>query len=88
MKRLSIKLHLKDHCIETAAKKKLRDLTDQYYNTENVPDILLQEIKFLQTFIEKSDFPRLRSEDERLSGTQEIFVRIYMKDDTFILNFE
>ena len=88
MKTLSIKLHLKDHCIETAAKKKLQYLTDQYFNAKDDPDILLKKIELLKAFIEKSDFPKLRSGDVRLSGTIEVFVRIYLDNDTFILDFE
>ncbi|MBN2040457.1 MAG: hypothetical protein JW864_10465 [Spirochaetes bacterium] len=88
MKELRIKLHLKNHCIETAAKKKLRSLTDQYYNSNEEPDNLLKEIEFLQGFIEQSNFSKLRSDDERLSGDYEVFVDIFMYKDNYIIEYK
>lgn len=89
MEQLSLILHLRGHCIETAAKNELRYLTELYFNTNDNPDILLKKIELLQAFIQKSDFPILRASDERLYGIKEAFVRISMgNDNIFILDFD
>jgi hypothetical protein len=86
--KISIELYLKEQCIETAAKKELRYLTGHYFNREEEQNDLLEKIELLQAFIEKSDFPKLRSVDERLSGTREVFVRITQVNGDFILDIE
>jgi hypothetical protein len=89
MRIATIKLHLKEHCIETAAKKELNNITYLYFNTNKNPDILLKKIELLQAFIKQSNFPELRSSDERLSGIKEAFVRISMEENNkIILEFE
>ena len=71
-----LKLHLKDHCIETAAKKMLKSLTDSYFDSDNDNGAILSKIELIQEFIKTSDFPRLRAGNEKLSGTVESLVTI------------
>ncbi len=84
-----LKLHLKNHCIRTAAKKYYKVLIDQYF--ENIGDVdeILMKIELLRDFLKESDFPRLRAENEKLSGAVESFVNISRDDGAnFILSIE
>jgi len=84
-----IKLHLKNHCIETAANKQLKSLTGQYFESSGSDDEILEKIELLQEFIKESDFPGLRAGDERLSGIVELFVNISRdSSNNFILSVE
>ncbi len=73
---LNIKIHLKDYCIETGIKKKLKELTYSYLEGYDEENSILQEIELLQEFIKQTDFPGLRTSDERLAGIRESFVTI------------
>ncbi|OHD66290.1 MAG: hypothetical protein A2176_07315 [Spirochaetes bacterium RBG_13_51_14] len=44
---------------------------DTYFNTDDVEGELDQKIELLRDFLENSDFPKLRSSDQRFSGGQE-----------------
>ncbi len=89
MEPASINLFLKDHCIETGAKKELKRLMDQYFEDPDSPDALLEKIELLRRFIEESDFPALRASDERLSGISEATVRISLDEtDNFVFEFD
>lgn len=58
------------HCIETSAKIEFRRLTDQMLEPDSgdTDPELQQKIELLINFLERSDFNRLRSSDERLAG--------------------
>lgn len=89
MNSTGIKLHLKNHCIETASKKELKRLTDTYLESTDSPDDILKMIELLQDFIKQSDFPALRAGDERLSGIKESIVKISRGESgNIIINIE
>lgn len=85
--RSNVHLHLKNHCIETASKKKLKTLMDQYFEDDGSADIE-EQILILQEFMEQSDFSSLRSSDNRLAGEEEAKVRLYRDvDGKIVLDF-
>ncbi len=83
---MNVKLHLKNHCIETEAKKKLKNLIDFYFESSNNQNSILYRIELLQQFIKESDFPKLRASDEKFSGAIESIVCIY-RDNKNNINF-
>lgn len=84
-----IKLHLRDHCIETEAKRELIRLMNVFFECDNPPKDLVERIGILEKFLTRSDFPSLRSSDMRLSGDIESIVYITTDDeDNIRLSFE
>ncbi len=73
-----MELHVGDHCIETASRKKLKQLMDLYFEDSGPADIE-EQILVLQDFLEQSDFAALRSSDSRLSGEEES--RVWLRRD-------
>ena len=74
-----VKLHIKDHCIETAAKQEFKRLMDNYFESDNGTDSIEEKIEVLREFIEKADFAKLRGSDPRLAGETESAV--YLKKE-------
>jgi len=74
--KVTVKLHIKNRCIETEARNEYRRLMDIYFNTDDLEGELDEKIELLRDFLEKSDFPKLRASDARLSGEQEAYVVI------------
>jgi hypothetical protein len=68
---IAVKIHIKNHCIETEARNEYSRLMDSYFSTDDVEGELDERIELLRDFLEKSDFPKLRSSDGRLSGERE-----------------
>ncbi|MBN1498106.1 MAG: hypothetical protein JXA07_15140 [Spirochaetes bacterium] len=68
---IAVKLHIKNHCIETEARREFSRLMDTYFNTDDVEGELDGRIELLRDFLENSDFRALRSSDQRLSGERE-----------------
>ena len=68
---VTVNLHIRNHCIETEARREFNRLMDTYFNTDDVEGELDQKIELLRDFLENSDFPKLRSSDQRFSGGQE-----------------
>lgn len=66
-----VSLNIKHHCIETAARMELNRLMETYFKTDDVEGELDGKIELIRDFLEKSDFPGLRSSDPRLSGESE-----------------
>jgi hypothetical protein len=66
-----VNLNVKNHCIETAARMELNRLMETYFKTDDVEGELDGKIELIRDFLEKSDFPGLRSSDPRLSGERE-----------------
>ncbi len=64
-------LSVKNHCIETAARMELNRLMETYFKTDDVEGELDGKIELVRDFLEKSDFPGLRSSDPRLSGERD-----------------
>lgn len=77
---VTVKLHIKNHCIETEARNEYRRLMDTYFSTDDLEGELDEKIELLRDFLEKSDFSKLRSSDARLSGQQESHVLIKRTD--------
>jgi hypothetical protein len=73
---VTVTLHIKNHCIETEARNEYRRLMDIYFSTDDLEGELDKKIELLRDFLEKSDFPKLRASDARLSGGQESYVLI------------
>ena len=86
---IRIKLELKDHCIETVAKRELKRLIVLYFEDDESTFEIVNRIEILQRFLNESDFPTLRSSDIRLSGDVESIVYISQdEDDGLSLFFE
>lgn len=86
---MRVKLHLKDHCIETEAKRELRRLMNAFFDSDNSPAGLIESIDILKEFLTRSDFPSLRSSDMRLTGDIESIVYIATDEEGNIcLSFE
>lgn len=82
-----VKLHIKDHCIETAAKLEFKRLMDKYFETDNDTGTLEDKIEVLREFIETADFVYLRGNDPRLSGEVETVVFIKKENDEINIIF-
>jgi hypothetical protein len=72
-----VNLSVKNHCIETAARIELNRLMETYFKTDDVEGELDGKIDLVREFLEKSDFPGLRSSDPRLSGERESRVVLF-----------
>jgi hypothetical protein len=72
-------LHLKDHCIETAAKQERRRvvaaLLDVDESSEAFRD-LADDLDLLSGFLESQDFRKLRSERPELAGGRDLYVEL------------
>ncbi len=81
-----VKLHLKDHCIETEAKRELRRLMNIFFESDNPTAELIESIDILEKFLTRSDFPSLRSSDMRLTGDVEsiVYITIDEKDNIHV----
>ncbi len=71
-----ITLHLKGHCIETAAKRELKRLMDACFDGEGDISALEESLELLSEFLLTQDFKALRSSDGRLDGTVESTVQL------------
>ena len=81
-----IKFHLKEHCIECAAKRELKALMDSCFENSEISKNIEEKIELVRRFLTESDFAKLRS-DERLSGIIESFICI-STDENNELNIE
>ncbi len=84
-------LHLKDHCIETAAKKKRRHVVSALLELDESSEgfsQLAEDLDLLTSFLEISDFRRMRSERPELSGGSDIGVELMRAAEPggFVLN--
>ncbi len=78
---VKIKLHVKDHCIECAAKRELNDLMHAYFSKSDTSKDTEEKIELIRRFLTESDFPKLRGSDERLAGIKESSVCIYTDEN-------
>ena len=74
-----VRLHLGGHCIERAARSEFKRLMDLFFEIDEPEEGMADAIALLGDFIEVSDFPALRSGDERLAG--EIETDVYILRD-------
>ena len=63
-----IKLDLRNHCIQTEAKRIYNQGIAQYFNSDSDKIQLEVQIEMLKTLLETCDFPRLRSKYPELAG--------------------
>ena len=54
-----------DHCIETTARQEFKHAVDRYLETGSSDVELEARIELLRSFLETTDFKRLRSESEK-----------------------
>lgn len=83
---ISQKLNLAEHCIQTAAQIRLRELLSAIGQQDDPAQSLLQEYDMLKIFLETADFPRLRSERPELAGGSNIEVIVEQTADGFIIS--
>jgi hypothetical protein len=72
-------LHLKDHCIETAAKRERRRVVSELLEVEESSERfgqLAADLEVITEFLEDSDFRKMRSERPELSGGCDIHVEL------------
>jgi hypothetical protein len=77
-------LHLKDHCIETAAKQKRRRIVSSLLELDESTARfrrLGDDLELLTSFLETSDFRKLRSDRPELSGGSNIHVELTRDED-------
>lgn len=86
MKRGILRFNLKEHCIETALKKRFKEVVAEYANSEGVDADVEGEIQVLKKILEEWDFRRLRAEYPLLSGGTDIEVEVVVEESgRFIL---
>lgn len=72
-------LHLKDHCIETAAKHERRRVVSALLESDESSEQFSQladDLELLTGFLENSDFRKLRSERPELAGGCDVRVEL------------
>jgi len=76
-----IKLNLKEHCVETAAKKALQEFMSEYL--KNGDEETGKKIEFLREFLMTQDFRKIRAERPELSGGKDVDVLIIKEEKEF-----
>ena len=74
-----MKLSVKDHCIETAAKKEHRRLQNSLQNLNEASKQFKEESKLFErlgVFLERTDFKALRAKYPELAGGEDLFVEL------------
>jgi hypothetical protein len=72
-------LHLKNHCIETSAKQERRRVVSALLELDESTERfrkLADDLELITSFLENSDFRRLRSDRPELSGGSDIRVEL------------
>ena len=87
---MQITLHLKKHCIQTAAKTRYEMLMQQYFSSHKTSskeerEKMEIEMEHLLFFLENADFSYLRLEYQQLIGIEDICV--YLEVDSINNNF-
>lgn len=83
--RISVKLHIRDHCIETEVKKEFKRRMDNCFSSDKVTREDEERLQLLGDFIQTSDFAKLRSQDKRLSGEIESYISLYRDENNNIV---
>ncbi|MCK5784731.1 MAG: hypothetical protein KAH06_09795 [Desulfobacterales bacterium] len=81
---MEIHLFLKNHCIQTGAKKEYERLLSSYFGntcSENEKSVIEAKIDVLKFFLENADFPFIRGNYQELCGTCELPVRLVVPED-------
>lgn len=79
-----VRLSLKEHCIETSARKEYKRLVSKYLKGEWEREIE-RKIEFLKDFLENTDFRRLRADRPELQGGKDVEVEVIKEGDTFLV---
>ena len=77
-------LHLKDHCIETAAKQERRRVVSALLELDESSERFRQlgdDLELVTSFLEKGDFRHMRSDRPELSGGCDIHVELTRDED-------
>ena len=77
-------IHLKHHCIEAAAKQERRRIVAALLEVDESSERfgrLGNELELLTSFLENSDFRRIRSDRPELAGGSDIFVELTRGED-------
>jgi hypothetical protein len=77
-------LHLKDHCIETAAKQERRRIVSALLELDESTARFRQlgdDLELLTSFLESGHFRKLRSDRPELSGGSDIHVELTRHED-------
>lgn len=74
-------LHLKNCCIETAAKKRYERLVSELLNEES--EEKEKELEFILEFLKKADFQKLRSMG--FDGREEMLVAVKREGEKFLV---
>jgi hypothetical protein len=77
-------LHLKDHCIEAAAKQERRRVVSALLEVDESSERFRQlgdDLELITSFLENSDFRRMRSDRPELAGGSDIFVELTRDQD-------
>lgn len=78
-------LNLKEHCIETEARRLHQELVTEYMGIERENKQIGEKIELLRKFVETSDFKKMRSNDRKLAGGMNVKVVLSEDADGAIL---
>ncbi len=78
---MEVVLHLKGHCIETAAKKRYEELVSELLKRDD--EEKERELEFLLEFLKKANFSELRKMG--FDGSREMLVRVKKAGDAFVV---
>ena len=70
---VSVVLHIKGHCIETAAKRKYNELVNALIKEDDAGKE--EQLNVLLNFLKNADFKKLRKMG--YDGSKELFVRVF-----------
>lgn len=77
-------LHLKDHCIQTAAKQESRRIVSALLELDESSERFKQladDLELVTSFLENSDFRKMRAERPELAGGCDIHVELMLDAD-------
>ena len=83
---VQIKFNLKDHCIETEAKRLLDKKTRVALQEEEIDKDLENEILFIHEFLKTQNFPSLRTKHPKLAGGIQGFALVYKDRNDFVID--
>ncbi len=79
---MEITLHLKNYCIEKAARKKYDQIVGELLKRES--EELERELEFILDFLRNADFNKLRREG--FDGSREMVVRVRKIGNDFVVD--
>lgn len=79
-----MRFHLKEHCIETAARQERRRVVSELLELDESSERFQQladDLELVTGFLERSDFGRLRSQRRELAGGCDVWVELARDPD-------